>query len=60
MGSLSNRNLIINFTSDVLNERNIDRMFFKNIYIYVCIIVIFYVSKTVVVNIFEIKFSTEQ
>lgn len=60
MGSLSNRNLIINFTSDVLNERNIDRMFFKNIYICVCIIVIFYVSKTVVVNIFEIKFSTEQ
>lgn len=58
MGSLSNRNLIINFTSDVLNERNIDRMFFKNMYI--CIIVIFYVSKTVVVNIFEIKFSTEQ
>lgn len=60
MGSLSNRNLIINFMSDVLNERNIDRMFFKNMYIYVCIIVIFYVSKTVVVNIFEIKFSTEQ
>lgn len=60
MGSPSNRNLIINFTSDVLNERNIDRMFFKNMYTYVCIIVIFYVSKTVVVNIFEIKFSTEQ
>lgn len=37
MGSLSNRNLIINFTSDVLNERNIDRMFFKNIYIYICV-----------------------
>lgn len=38
MGSPSNRNLIINFTSDVLNERNIDRMFFKNMYIYMYVL----------------------
>lgn len=54
---------MINFENerDILNEMNVTSMKrFLKIYIYLCYRIIFYVSKTVVANNFEIKFSTEQ